>query len=84
MLYALRFVVGLDGQKRKETTKTHRIARIACDTMTWNAGRLVILWSSEGVGYQKRTFEHRSKIEVVGASFRREVAVEETRIADND
>ena len=31
-----------------------------------------------------RTFEHRSEVEVVGASFWREVVVEETRIADND
>ncbi len=26
---------------RNGTTKTHRTARIACDTVTWKAGRLV-------------------------------------------
>jgi hypothetical protein len=36
---------------RNGTTKTHRMARIACDAMTWMTGRLVNFRHSEGVGY---------------------------------
>lgn len=57
---------------------------MACDTITWDTGKLLSIERVGGAERWSRTFEKRGEMEIMGASIRREVFVEETRIANND
>jgi len=58
--------------------------RTACDTMAWITGKSLSIGRLDSVERWSRAFENRGEIEIMGASIRREMSVEETRIADND